>query len=186
MPLITYLLAYLLRIEGLRWVRVAGVAAGLAGALVLALGKAHSADAQPLWIAATLAVPVIIAAGNIYRTTHWPPGAASLSLAPVMMAGGAFWLLPFAVLGGGGAASAASVPGLLLIAAQIAVFTLTYSLYFVLQRIAGTVYLSQIGSVGAVAGAAIAVAGFGEAMPSGFAAAATLIVAGVALFNWRR
>jgi len=184
-PLITYLFASLLRIERLRWVRGAGVLAGLAGALLLALGKARSPDAEPLWIAATLTIPVTIAVGNIYRTLRWPPGAASLSLAPLMLAGAAPWLLPFALFSGV-ASAIASGPGLLLIAAQSVVFTLTYSLYFVLQRIAGPVYLSQIGSVGAVSGTVIAVFGFGETLPSGFAMAAVLIVVGVALFNWRR
>jgi drug/metabolite transporter (DMT)-like permease len=182
-PLITYLLAVLLRIEGNRWVRLAGVFAGLAGALLLALSKSRAPDAEPIWIVATLAIPVTIAVGNIYRTLQWPPGAASLSLAPLMLAGAGLWLLPFAASGAGTVVT--SGPGLALTAVQAAVFTLTYSLYFILQRIAGAVYLSQIGSVGAVTGAAIAVIGFRETLPPGFIAAAVLIVAGVALFNVR-
>jgi drug/metabolite transporter (DMT)-like permease len=183
-PLITYLLALALRIEPNRWVRVTGVIAGLAGALVLAFGKTRTPDAEPLWIAAALAIPVVIATGNIYRTLRWPPGATALSLAPLMLAGAAVWLLPLAASQAG--AVIADGAGLALAATQAVVFTLTYSLYFILQRIAGPVYLSQIGSVGAVSGTAIAVLGFGETMPVGFAGAAALIVVGVALFNWRR
>jgi len=182
-PLITYVFAVLLKIEANRWVRLAGVIAGLAGALVLAFGKTRMPDAEPIWIAATLAIPVIIATGNIYRTLRWPPGAASLSLAPLMLAGAALWLLPLAASQAG--AVIASGAGLVLAGAQAAIFTMTYSLYFVLQRIAGAVYLSQIGSVGAVTGAGIAVIVFGEAMPPGFAIAAGLIVVGLALFNIR-
>lgn len=182
-PMITYLLAILLRIEGARWVRIAGVIAGLAGGLVLALGKATAPDAQWIWIAATAAIPVIIAAGNIYRTLYWPEGAKPLALAPLMLAGGAVWILPVALHAG--IATIATGPGVALAALQAVVSTAMYALYFVLQRIAGTVYLSQLGSVGAITGAAIAILGFGEAMPPGFAAAAVLIVAGVALFNRR-
>ena len=182
-PLITYVFAVLLKIEANRWVRLAGVIAGLAGALVLAFGKTRMPDAEPIWIAATLAIPVIIATGNIYRTLRWPPGAASLSLAPLMLAGAALWLLPLAASQAG--AVIASGAGLVLACAQAVIFTMTYSLYFVLQRIAGAVYLSQIGSVGAVTGAGIAVIVFGEAMPPGFAIAAGLIVVGLALFNIR-
>jgi drug/metabolite transporter (DMT)-like permease len=183
-PLITYVFALVLRIEGNRWVRLVGVAAGLAGATLLALGKTRMPDAEPLWIAATLLIPIVIASGNIYRTLRWPPGAASLSLAPLMLAGAALWLLPFAASQIG--ETVASGAGLALIAIQALIFTLTYSLYFVLQRIAGAVYLSQIGSVGAVTGAGVAVIAFGEAMPPGFAIAVALIVLGIALFNWRR
>jgi len=183
-PLITYLLAAILRIEPNRWLRLAGVFAGLAGALLLALGKARAPDAQPLWIAATLAVPVTIAIGNIYRTLRWPPGAASLSLAPLMLAGAGIWLLPLALPGAG--AVLANGTGVMLAVIQAIVFTLTYSLYFILQRLSGAVYLSQIGSVGAVVGAAIAVIAFGERMPPGFVVAAILIVAGLVLFNLRR
>lgn len=182
-PLITYVFAVLLRIEANRWVRLAGVVAGLAGALLLAFGKTRMPDAQPAWIAATLAIPVIIAVGNIYRTLRWPPGAASISLAPLMLTGAALWLLPAALPHA--EAVLASRPGIALAALQAAIFALTYSVYFVLQRIAGAVYLSQIGSVGAVTGAAIAVIAFGEAMPPGFAYTVALIVAGLALFNIR-
>jgi len=183
-PLVTYLLAIALKIEANRWVRLAGVFAGLAGGLVLAFGKSRAPDAQLVWIGATLAVPITIAIGNIYRTLRWPPGAASLSLAPLMLAGSALWLLPLAA--STASAAIASEAGEALAAAQAAVFTLTYSLYFVLQRIAGAIYLSQIGSVGAVTGAAIAVIGFHEALPPGFVLAAVLIAAGLALFNLRR
>jgi drug/metabolite transporter (DMT)-like permease len=183
-PLITYVFAIALKIEANRWVRVAGVIAGLGGALLLAFGKTRMPDAEPTWIAATLAIPVIIATGNIYRTLRWPTGATALALAPLMLAGAALWLLPLALSEAG--AVLASGAGLALAAAQAAIFTLTYSLYFVLQRISGAVYLSQIGSVGAVTGAGIAVLAFGEAMPPGFAMAAALIVVGLALFNIRR
>jgi drug/metabolite transporter (DMT)-like permease len=66
--------------------------------------------------------------------------------------------------------------GILLLATEIAVFSATYSLYFLLQKLAGPVYLSQIGSVAAVAGAALAVIALGEtaAPVLGFAMIATL------------
>ncbi len=182
-PLITYVFAILLGIEANRWVRLAGVFAALAGAAVLALGKTRMAGAEPGWIAATLAIPVVIAIGNIYRALRWPPGAASLSLAPLMLAGAALWLLPAGIART--PELAASGAGLALAAAQACVFTLTYSLYFVLQRIAGAVYLSQIGSVGALTGAGIAVLAFGEAMPPGLWVAIALIGLGLVLFNIR-
>jgi drug/metabolite transporter (DMT)-like permease len=183
-PMITYLWAMALGIEAFRWVRVAGVIAGLAGGLVLALGRARMPDAAIGWILATAAIPAIIASGNIYRTQYWPAGAAPLALAPLMLAGGALWLLPVAVYLGIGSVGTSSGIGLAVL--QAVVSTAMYSLYFVVQKLSGPVYLSQLGSVSAIAGTAIAVLGFDEKLPPGFIPAAALIVVGIALFSVRR
>jgi drug/metabolite transporter (DMT)-like permease len=183
-PMITYLWALGLSIETFRWVRVAGVIAGLAGGLVLALGKARAPDSEIGWILATAAIPMIIASGNIYRNQYWPKGAAPLSLAPLMLAGGAVWLLPVALYFG--IDSTGTTAGIGLAVLQAVVSTTMYSLYFVVQRMSGTVYLSQLGSIGAISGAAIAILVFGEAPPQGLALAAMLIVIGIVLFSVKK
>ncbi len=183
-PMLTYVWAMALGIEAFRWVRVAGVVAGLAGGLLLALGKARAPDAAVGWILATAAIPMIIASGNIYRTQYWPAGAAPLALAPLMLAGGAVWLLPVALAVGIG--SAGTLPGVGLAALQAVISTAMYSLYFVVQKLAGPVYLSQLGSISAITGAAIAILVFGEAVPPGLALSAVLIVIGIALFSVRK
>jgi drug/metabolite transporter (DMT)-like permease len=71
-----------------------------------------------------------------------------------------------------------------LLLGQIAVFSATYLLYFVLQKLAGPVYLSQIGSVGAVSGSALAVFAFGEPAGPILLLAAVSILFGVFLVNW--
>ncbi|WP_159716556.1 DMT family transporter [Geminicoccus flavidas] len=183
-PLATYLLALLFRMEQLRLVRAAGVATGLLGALVLAFGRSGGGSAAPFWAAAALAGPLVIAAGNIYRTLRWPEGASALSLAPGMLLGGAVLLVPFLPLSG-------STPPLgeasvMLLLAQIAVFSATYALYFILQKIAGPVYLSQIGSVGAVVGASLAVLALGEPASLALLLAGLLVLLGVFLVNRTR
>jgi drug/metabolite transporter (DMT)-like permease len=183
-PMITYVWALALGIEAFRWLRVAGVVAGLAGGLVLALGKARAPDAELGWILATVAIPMIIASGNIYRTQYWPKGAQPLALAPLMLAGGALWLLPVALDRGIG--STGTVHGVGLAVLQAVVSTAMYSLYFVVQKLSGPVYLSQLGSIAAITGAAIAILVFGEAVPQGLAPAAVLIVIGVVLFSVRK
>jgi drug/metabolite transporter (DMT)-like permease len=181
-PLYTYGMALLARIERFRAARALGVGFGLAGALTLALSKSAEPDVDLLWVAAMLATPVVVAAGNIYRTLRWPAGVSSLALAPGMLLGAA--LLLFA--GAGAAGLPIAIPTdnalvLALLAAQVATFSTMYVLYFVLQRLAGPVYLSQIGSVGAVAGAAIAILLLGEAPPAMLGVAAALITAGAVL-----
>jgi drug/metabolite transporter (DMT)-like permease len=78
-------------------------------------------------------------------------------------------------------------PGLALplLLAEIGVFSATFSLIFILQAIAGPVHLGQIGSVGAVAGAALAALLLGEAIDTRIAVAAAAILAGVFLVSRR-
>lgn len=185
-PLLTYLPALTLRIEPYRRTRALGVLFGIAGATVLAVAKMGGGAVDTVWVLAALAAPVVVAAGNIYRTLRWPPGATAIELAPGMLLASAILLLGFAWVAGLPVAVPAGGDALALLAAQTAIFAVMYALYFVLQRLAGPVYLSQIGSVGAVSGAAIAVILLGEAPPEGLLAAAALIVVGIVLVNRRK
>jgi drug/metabolite transporter (DMT)-like permease len=184
-PMATYVLALLLGMERIQAMRAAGVAVGLAGALVLALGRTGSGAAESFWVAAALSGPLVIAAGNIYRTRYWPAGASALSLAPGMLLGGAVLLAPVLLAQGGWWPGGGAAAGWLLLA-QVAVFATTYALYFLLQKIAGPVYLSQIGSVGAILGAGIAVVALGEPLGWPLLTAGGLILMGVFLVNRAR
>ena len=62
-PLITYLLALALRMEGLSRIRLLGICIGLSGSLLLALGKLNSGDSPTLWVLGALSVPVFLALG---------------------------------------------------------------------------------------------------------------------------
>lgn len=183
-PLITYLLALTLRMEGLSRIRLLGICIGLSGSLILALGKLHGGDSPILWILAALCVPVFLALGNIYRSRYWPRGASPLSLAPGMLLGGAL-LLPTALFGVDFAPHLGSARAVALLAAQMLLFAAVYALFFILQKLAGTVFLSQIGSVAAITGAAIAIGLLGEQGSLSMLLAALCIVGGVLLVAWR-
>lgn len=184
-PLITYLLALALRMEPLSRVRLLGICIGLGGSLLLALDKLHSGDSPLLWIIAALAVPVFLGLGNIYRSRYWPVGASPLSLAPGMLLGGALLLLPLALFDVSLAPTLGSGLAITLLLVQMALFAIVYALYFVLQKLAGAVYLSQIGSVAAMLGAAMAVTLLGERGSLNMLLAALCIVGGVLLVAWR-
>lgn len=186
--LFTYGLALALRLEPFRQGRALGVLAGLAGAVLLASSKMMAPEPATIWLAAAMAVPLFIALGNIYRTLRWPAGASSLSLAPLMLLGGSLITLLMLLSLGQGPRSVIppTMSGAYLVMAQTAIFSVMYALYFLLQKIAGPVYLSQIGSVGAVAGASIAIGVLGEATPGNLAPAAVLIAIGTALVNRTR
>lgn len=183
-PLITYLLALALRMEGLSRIRLLGICIGLAGSLLLALGKLHTGDSPSLWVLAALCVPLFLALGNVYRSRYWPRGASPLSLAPGMLLGGAL-LLPMALLGADLAPRLDSPSALGLLLAQMLLFAMIYALFFVLQKLAGAVFLSQIGSVAAIVGAAIAIGLLGERGSLTMLLAALCIVSGVLLVAWR-
>ncbi|WP_236551376.1 hypothetical protein [Billgrantia tianxiuensis] len=70
-----------------------------------------------------------------------------------------------------------------LLLAEVMVFTVLYVFYFVLQKIAGPVYLSQIGMVAALVGTLIAVSLLGEAVPPYLGLAGALVVLGAVLFH---
>lgn len=181
-PLFTYLLALFARLEGLRLLRAVGVSLGVVGAIILARSKLAEPGGDPYGIALALGMPIVVASGNIYRTLRWPPGASALALAPGMLLGASLFLVTYSALSG----KILDVPFdrtpvALLLIWQTITFSTMYVLYFILQRVAGVLYLTQIGSVGAIAGAAIAVVVFGEALPPVLPVAALFIAAGVYL-----
>lgn len=186
--LLTYLLALGLGMERVAVARAWGVLLGLTGTIVLAVAKGQSlGGSERVWIGVALLSPISIAIGNIYRSRSWPAGASALSLAPGMLLGGALLLLPYAALTGQPLpVLSASGPQAGFLAAQAVLFAATYALYFILQRLAGPVYLSQIGSVGAVVGAGLAVAVLGEPVGTSLTVATLLILGGVVLINRKR
>jgi drug/metabolite transporter (DMT)-like permease len=184
-PLFTYLGALAMRMERFDRMRAAGVILALAGAAWLALLKLAAPDAPVGWILAALCIPLVLATGNIYRTLHWPRGARPDELAGPMMSAAAATLLGAGTLVPG---LSLAVPldhpePLALIAGQIAVFSVQYLLHFVLQQRGGPVYLSLLGSVGALVGVPVAVLVLGEAVPRGLAPSAVLIAGGIALLT---
>lgn len=134
---------------------------------------------------AALCVPVFLAFGNIYRARYWPAGASPLSLAPGMLLGGALLLVPLGLFGVDLAPRLEGTAAVGLLALQMLLFAAVYALFFVLQNLAGTVFLSQIGSVAAITGAAIAIGLLGEQGSLSMLLAALCIVGGVLLVAWR-
>ncbi len=180
--LFTYVGALALKMERFQTIRAAGVAAALAGAVVLALRKFSTPDADGFWIMLALAGPVLLAIGNLYRTLRWPTGVSADALAPGVLIAAAVMLLAAGLLPGFSLAApmSRSLP-LLLIAVQAVVFAGVFLLLFLLQKTGGPVLLSLLGSVAAIVGVPVAIFLQGEAPPEGLLLGATLIATGVAL-----
>lgn len=185
-PLLSYVMALALRMERFRAQRAAGLVLALAGVVALVAARVSIGDASPAWIAIALAAPVFVASGNIFRSLFWPVGATPLSLAPGMLLAAALLLLPVLALTGAPAVPPLTSAALVAVLAEIAVFSATFSLIFVLQSLAGPVYLSQIGSVGAAAGGAIALVVLGEPASPALGLAVAAILTGAWLVNRTR
>lgn len=181
-PLLTLGLAAALRIETLGPRRVAGVVLGLTGAAILVLARFEvSGAAEAGWMVVALAIPCSLAVGNVYRTMAWPHGAQPLTLAAGLMLAAAVWLLPVAL--GQGILTRLDHWS---IWTQAALMALSYVLFFRLQRVAGPVYLSQIGYVAAAVGLVVGITVYGEHPGWGAAAGVALIALGVVLGQRRK
>ncbi len=184
-PLIlTYGLALCFRLERLQSLRLGGVLLGLVGALVIATGDTGLGLRPSGWLLAALAAPVIIALGNLYRSLYWPQGATALELSPGMLLAGGGILLA-ALLASGATLHPVEwnlMTGAFLLG-QTAIFALLFVLYFVLQKLAGPVYLSQIGSVAALVGLTLATLVLAEPLSMKLLVAAAFVAGGILLVN---
>ncbi|MBI3673775.1 MAG: EamA/RhaT family transporter, partial [Rhizobiales bacterium] len=162
-PVTTALLSLILRVRPPRPLGLAGIAVGLAGALVIIIARNADFDATgSFWLMLSALIPVFLAMGNVYRSLGWPAGATPIRLAaltnlaavPPLLVG--LWLLT----GSLDVTPLAAIPGL--VAIQLVVSTIMFLMLFRLQQLGGPTYLSQIGYVGAVVGVGIGVTVLGE------------------------
>ncbi|WP_417667173.1 DMT family transporter [Roseibium sp.] len=188
-PLVfTYALAVFFKLEAFHALKFAGVLLGVTGGVAMVLGGLVTSPESLPWAVAALAMPVIIAAGNIYRSLFWPKGVRPAVLSSGMMAFGFLTLVPATLVIGEGGPIWDDMTGAMvgLLALQSGLFTLLYALYFRLQKLAGPVFLSQIGSVAAVVGLGLAYVMFAEVPDAGKIAAVGLVAAGISLVTWTR
>jgi drug/metabolite transporter (DMT)-like permease len=111
----------------------------------------------------------------------WPVGASPLVLAAGMLLGAAAWIALGLVAASSFAGLATLTGAPFVVAAQIVVSAVTFVLFFRLQRVAGPVYLSQIGYVITATGLLSGMVLSGESYPLLVWLAVALIAAGVVL-----
>jgi drug/metabolite transporter (DMT)-like permease len=185
--MLTYAFALSLRMEKLIWTRAAGIGLGVVGILMILLPRTGPiGDADLPWMLLAMLAPISLAAGNIYRTRSWPKDAPPLALASGTLLGAAGWLLVAGFVFHGDLylpSNTASADWVLAAAGLFA--CLSFIPYFELQRVAGPVYLSQIGYVMAATSLGIGHFVFGERYGLLVWLAVIVIVAGILLVNRR-
>lgn len=179
-PVFTLAITLLIGLERPLLRRVAGVATGLAGALLLVVGRgAISLDAgvAALWL--VVAIPAVIAGTNVYRSVQLPKGMPAEWLSGLTLLSSAVTLAAVGVFAGGLQVplEAGAITWLVL---QACALVAGYLLYFLLQQRAEPVTFSFMGYVVMATGVAVGTLVFGESLP--WTALPALALIGAALW----
>ena len=187
-PIMTYGVPLVARVEGLSWVRVAGILAGLSGVLLLLLPDTSLPEpGMSTWALVGFAAASFYALQNVYIVKGSPPDTDSLAVSCGTLLGGGLLLVPAVI-----ATSSLYLPPFPLDAVGwsamgIAVLSgLGTILFFGLLRYAGPVYGSQTAYTTMMSGVVMGYAIFDERLSWWVWAAIVLMSAGVALVSRRR
>ena len=144
-PLLTYAISYLLRIEKFRLTGAIGLLLGLGGMLLVLIPKASLPEPDMwVWVLLALIGPLCFAMCNAFAIVLRPPGAPSITMAAGMSAGATLWLAPVMVASGHAmTVPTADLDGNLIILYAAAITATTTVAWFFLVRIVGPVFFSQ-------------------------------------------
>lgn len=163
-PVLTLAIMALLGREALRPVRIAAVALGMVGGLLLVGGQVWSLQMEARFVAVALLVPTLIAGTNVYRGLHMPRGVPDAWLSASTLAGSTALLALLAPLTHDGAGLLPGVDGACWLGVQTVALVAGYLCYFALQRRAEPVAFSLIGYVMMLVSVGIGMSVFGEAV----------------------
>lgn len=167
-----------------------GIVIGLTGTLLMIWSSPNARSpesAVSVWMLLALAIPLTLALGNVYRSLDWPQDLLAEPLAAGMLLAAAALLFPAMLFSGSGYAPLGlATPVDKVVIAQSFVTAIAFIAYFRLQRIAGPVYLSQIGYVMTLTGVVAGTLFLGEELAGLAWLAVGVILAGVALFSTAR
>lgn len=186
-PLMTYALSRFFRQEPSDILRLIGIVFGLSGVAFLMLSKDTTTDTnQWPYLLMALAIPLTLSLSNLYRSISWPEGSEALPLATGMLTVQGVLLLPFAGFSDTfqqiqfyNASVNLLAVGLMLLAG------FSYFGSFVLLRMAGPVYLSQMGYVITVISVFLGIIFFDEQYRGEHWVAMILIFIGLLLVSYQ-
>ncbi len=160
-PLFTLAVNLALRRERWRWIRLAAIAVGMAGAGLLVMHSASAQQGDGWALAAVFVVPALIGCTNVYRSIHLPRGVPASVLGALTLLAASAALALVAVVADG-ARVPITVPVLAGLCVQAAALVIGYLLYFELQTRAEPVVFSFMGYMMMLVGVLAGVVVLGE------------------------
>ena len=184
-PLFTYCFALAFRQERFDTRRAVGISLGFAGAALIIAPQGALNDTTPIFfVLLAFLTPAGYAITNLFANRYRPPGAHSLVLAAGMMFSAGVLLTPVVWLTGQFHPLWVQfdlADGLILV--HIGTAAVAFLLFFVVLRLAGPVFVSQVGYLVTLSGVSFGIWIFDERHSNWVWVALGLILAGVALVN---
>lgn len=180
---LTYALSVALRIDRLDAIRVSGLAIGLGGILLILLPRASLPSPDQIgWVLVGLLAPFFYSATNVATAVLRPPGLDSLGMAWVVQLLAASFMLVYLLLVGGWSPipAALDAPNIALLI-QGGVAVVTTILWIEVIRLAGPVFMSQVGFITTSTGVAWGMLLFDERHSAWVWAAIACVLVGLAL-----
>lgn len=189
-PVFTYAFATFIGMDRIQSGKMAGLAFGLIGAMIIIVsplltdGSQDYSEIPIMWLVIAFTIPIFLACGNIYRSRDWPPETGSLPLASGMLIATAILLLPVMII-----TKSIYLPDLTgttsdwIILGNTLLSTFGFIVYFELQRTAGPVYFSQISYFITMTTMAFGVFLFNETLEWSVWIAVLIIFSGLYLVN---
>jgi drug/metabolite transporter (DMT)-like permease len=184
-PILTYVIAVLFRIDRVRLLRIAGIAVGLAGVLLVLLpDQSLPEPGMAPWLLMAFGAPLCWAICNVCMAILRPPESRSIPLTCGKFFAAAILMLPvMAITDNWWTFDSIMTDGDWALIGTIVIGTIFLVLTFEIIRIAGPVFFSTYGYFGTLIGLGWAALYFGEVPSSWIWAAIAILFIGVFLVN---
>ena len=188
-PIFTYSISLIAKVEKYLWLRAAGIFVGVSGALLIVIPKSSLPDpAMAFWVLIGFGAPLLHAIAYVALSEKSRPADAdSLTLSSGTLLAAALFALPLAI--GLGELQAPSFPptkGEIALLSHSCLAAINFYAIFELIRIAGPTYMTQANFLSVGFGVMFGLLLFDESHTILVWTAIVFMLVGVALVNWKR
>jgi drug/metabolite transporter (DMT)-like permease len=188
-PIFTYCISVIMRIEKFLWLRATGILLGFGGVMLIVIPKSSLPDPSlAVWVLIGFGAPLLHAVAYVALSEKSrPKNVDSITLSSGTLLAAAFFALPLALV-----LREFQTPGWPLRTGELALLThsvlaaVNFYMIFELIRIAGPTYMTQANFLSVGFGVVFGLVLFGETHSLFVWAAIGMMLAGVGLVNWRK
>ena len=188
-PIFTYSISLIVKVEKYSWMRTAGIFVGVSGALLIVVPKSSLPDpTMSFWVLIGFGAPLLHAVAYVALSEKSRPADVdSLTLSSGTLLAAALFAFPLAT--GLGELHALSFPpttGEIALLSHSCLAAINFYVIFELIRMSGPTYMTQANFLSVGFGVMFGLVLFGESHTIMVWAAIFLMLLGVALVNWKR